>query len=406
MPAPPLFGARMDLKRLPRTLEWIPTESDWVPSALAASGLDEAAAHLRLVDQRELPHELTYVDCFTATQVCDAIADLTVRGAPALGVAGAFAVVLWAKNEWPVIEGRKLRNRDDDEEPQDEYGRSLKFLGALKKTVKQVASVRPTAVNLSWGAHQILDIASEHVRAQESVPQISKALEERALEIMREDELMSMRIGKNGARVLSELARKLGRPLRVETHCNAGSLATVYLGTATAVIYTAMEQGNIEKVWVDETRPVDQGARLTAWELGRAGVPYTLICDDMAASLMKQGQVDAVIVGADRICANGDVANKIGTYQLAVLAKYHDVPFYVAAPETTFDSSLATGDEIVIEQRDPKEVRCMPSGRNWLPVAPKDAPVYNPAFDVTPHELITDIISDREGKLSGAVPRI
>ena len=397
----------MDLEKLPRTLTWHGTETGWVPSALTATGFDDAAAHLRLIDQRRLPAELEYVDCFTSTQVRDAIADLTVRGAPALGVAGAFALVLWAKNEWPVIEERKARKRDEDAGPEDDVSRAFKFLGALKKEGDRVSDVRPTAVNLSWGVGQIVSLARRQVRAEASVEEITRSLERRAVQIMHEDEQMSQRIGENGARIFAELAERLGHPLRVETHCNAGSLATVYLGTATAVIYKACEQGNIERVWVDETRPVDQGARLTAWELGRAGVPYTLVCDDMAGSLMKDGKVDAVIVGADRICANGDVANKIGTYQLAVLARHHDVPFYVAAPETTFDDALENGDQIEIEQRAPEEVRCMPHGREWLPVAPIEAPVYNPAFDVTPHDLVTSIISDRASSgLSDVIPEV
>ena len=173
-------------------------------------------------------------------------------------------------------------------------------------------------------------------------------------------------------------------------------------GTALAVIYEAHAQGLIEKVWVDETRPVEQGARLTAWELEQAGVPYSLICDNMAGSLMKAKQVDAVIVGADRICKNGDFANKIGTYSLAVLARHHRIPFYVAAPKSTFDNSLARGSQIEIEQRDAKEVRCIPHGREWLPIAPQDCDAFNPAFDVTPARLVTAVFTEEPAPESKA----
>lgn len=378
----------MAIADLPRTLRWEKTKDGWLPSALTATGADDAAAHLSLVDQRKLPHSLEYVDCFTSTQVCDAIADLTVRGAPAIGVSAAYAMVLWAKNEWP------LKWNAESAETKARVSEERHFLKAFKARAKQVAAVRPTAVNLSWGVRQMVACAEHRVKDGVSLGEVVRDLEKRAKELERDDESCSLRIGTNGAQVLAELSRKLGRPLQVQTHCNAGSLATVRLGTATAVIYKAFEQGLVKNVWVDETRPVDQGARLTAWELGRAGVPYTLVCDDMAGALMKEGQVDAVIVGADRICANGDVANKIGTYQLAVLADYHDVPFFVAAPQSSFDRSLESGDEIVIEQRDPDEVRCMPHGREWLPVAPKGCKVYNPAFDVTPAALVTQVITD------------
>lgn len=378
----------MAIADLPRTLRWNKTKDGWLPSALTATGADDAAAHLSLIDQRKLPQCMEYVDCFTSTQVCDAIADLTVRGAPALGVSGAYAMVLWAKNEWP------LKWAAESAETKARVAEERHFLKAFEARAKRVAATRPTAVNLSWGVEQMVACANERVKDGVSLSEVVRALEKRAREIEVDDERRSLRIGENGALVLAQLARELGRPLQVQTHCNAGSLATVRLGTATAVIYKAFEQGNIKNVWVDETRPVDQGARLTAWEMGKAGVPYTLVCDDMAGTLMKGGQVDAVIVGADRICANGDAANKIGTYQLAVLAKYHNVPFFVAAPESTFDRSLASGDEIVIEERDPNEVRCMPQGREWLPVAPHGCKVYNPAFDVTPAELITQVITD------------
>lgn len=382
----------MSVEDLPRTIEWIPARANWVPSALTPTGFDDAAAHLRIVDQRRLPHELVFIDCFTSKQVIDAIADLTVRGAPALGVAGAFALVLWAKNEWPTIHEKKT----EDRKKLDPYGEDVgyKFLGALKKRAREVSETRPTAVNLSWGTKEIVTLVQDGLKQGTDLGLIVDELEARAILIARDEEESSKRIGVAGADVLEGLSISLGRPLRVQTHCNAGSLATVRLGTATAVIYEAHKRGLIESVWVDETRPVEQGARLTMWELQRAGVPCKLVCDNMAGTLMQEEKVDAIIVGADRICANGDVANKIGTYTLAVLAQYHKVPFYVAAPQTSFDKLLASGKKIKIEQRDAQEVRCMPSRREWLPVAPIDCDVYNPAFDVTPAELITKVITD------------
>lgn len=384
----------MTVKDLPKTMEWHEARENWIPSEFTATGFDDAAAHLSLIDQRRLPHEFVYVDCFTSTQVCEAIADLAVRGAPALGISGAFACVLWAENEWPLVVAKKGRGGSAGEG--DENALRAKFLGALKRRANEIAKTRPTAVNLSWGTRQIVACAQSLARKGVELADIVEQLEVRAVEIMEEDEETCRKIGLNGAKVFGELAEKLNRPICVETHCNAGSLATARWGTATAAIYAAFEQGNIEHVYVDETRPVDQGARLTAWEMGKAGVPYTLVCDDMAGEIMKEGKVDAVIVGADRIARNHDTANKIGTYQLAVLAKYHEIPFFVAAPHTTFDETIATGDQIKIEQRDPQEVRCAPSKQGWVPIAPQDCEVYNPAFDVTPGELIAKIITEDE----------
>ena len=360
----------MPLADIPRTLEWTPATAS-------------AQSSLRLIDQRELPHELVYVDCFNSTQVCECIEDLAVRGAPAIGVAGAFAVVLWAENEWMRKNGAIAV----------EVGGREAFLSEMDARAAEIAAVRPTAVNLSWGVAQMTELA--HAADREATPaDIAAQLRTRACELAEEDVATCAAIAKNGADALEELHKRLGRPLRIETHCNAGSLATVHGGTALGVIYEAHARGLIERVWVDETRPVEQGARLTAWELGQAGVPFALVCDNMAGALMQAGEVDAVVVGADRICANGDFANKIGTYALAVLAHHHDVPFYVAAPKSSFDEKLVCGAQIEIEQRDPKEVRCMPSGRDWLPVAPADAEVFNPAFDVTGHELVTAVFTE------------
>ena len=329
---------------------------------------------LYILDQRKLPHEVAYLECTQSDQVCDAITELAVRGAPAIGDAGAYAVALWCLNERPT---------DAD------------FVAAFNARCKEIAAVRPTAVNLSWAVKQCRENALELLDHGKTPSQVADAMLVLAHGMLEADRADCKRIGEVGAAEFHQLALELGRPLRVETHCNAGSLACAFYGTALSVIYHAHAAGDIEMVWVDETRPVDQGARLTAWELMQAGVPCTLICDNMAGSLMAAERVDVVVVGADRICANGDFANKIGTYPLAVLASCHNVPFYTAAPRSTFDMSLATGEQIVIEQRNPMEVRCAPiAGGAWQPIAPVDVPVYNPAFDVTPHELLAGIFTE------------
>lgn len=379
----------MSAEEIPESLHWQPALDGWVPSALTTANLDDAAARLIVLDQRMLPHSIEYIDCFTSKQVCDCIADLAVRGAPAIGMAGAYATVLWAKNEWPVIREAKRQAN-----PKSAVDSVTVFARKLAQRGKEIAAVRPTAVNLAWAVDQLVDYAKKAALQGASADKIVAGLEERAIKLAENDIEACKKIGESGAEILSRLALEIGRPLRVETHCNAGALGTAKWGTATSIIYHAFEAGDIEKVWVDETRPVEQGARLTTWELGRAGVPYTLICDNMAGSIMRAGLVDVVIVGADRICANGDVANKIGTYSLAVLANHHGIPFYVAAPQSTFDCNLASGDEIVIEERADREVRGMPYGQQWLPIAPAISEVYNPAFDVTPRELITEIITE------------
>ena len=360
------------LESLPRTLQWVEVSA-------------EGPERLRLLDQCLLPHEVAYVDCTTSQQVCDCIARLAVRGAPAIGDAGAFALAIWARNEW-------RRDAQHAHLPADNLDL---FLHALEARAAEISAVRPTAVNLSWAVSECMIAARAAAFETPTIEGIGDAILACAQRIYTEDEASCKRIGEAGAAEFAKLAESLGRPLKVETHCNAGSLACAFYGTALSAIYHAHATGDIEMVWVDETRPVGQGARLTAWELGQAGVPYTLICDNMAGSLMRAGEVDAVVVGADRICANGDFANKIGTYPLAVLAKHHGVPFYVAAPQSTFDNSLASGDQIVIEQRDPREVRCAPAAAGmWQPIAAENAPVYNPAFDVTPHELVTAFFTD------------
>ena len=379
----------MSARDIPQSLRWQPALDGWVPSALTTANLDDAAARLIILDQRMLPRSIEYIDCFSSRQVCDCIANLAVRGAPAIGMAGAFATVLWAKNEWPVIREAKRQAN-----PKSDVDSATVFANRLGLRAKEIAATRPTAVNLAWAVNQLVAHAKKAAVQGASVERITDEIESKAIKIMTDDIRACKEIGERGAGIFERLASEKERPLRVETHCNAGALGTVEWGTATSAIYHAFEAGNIEKVWVDETRPVEQGARLTTWELDQAGVPNTLVCDNMAGSIMRAGLVDAVIVGADRICANGDVANKIGTYPLAVLARYHNIPFYVAAPQSSFDRELSCGDEIVIEERDPEEVRGMPYGHRWLAIAHSTTEVFNPAFDVTPNELIDAIITE------------
>ena len=307
--------------------EPIPPTIEWLGGAV------------RLVDQRRLPEELVLLECRTVDELCEAISTLAIRGAPALGAAGAMGVALAS------VTG----------EPLDDAAARLK-------------ATRPTAVNLAWGIDRAMaaaDPVAESVR------------------IAEEDVARNRRIGANGAPLLP-------RGARVLTHCNTGSLACVGYGTALGVIRAAHEQAREPSVWVDETRPVLQGARLTAWELERLAIPYTLVADVMAGALMGSGEVDTVIVGADRIAANGDVANKVGTYSLAVLAQHHGLPFYVAAPVSTVDPDTPSGAEIPVERRAAEEVAEL-AGRR---IAPAGAPVENRAFDITPASLVTAWITD------------
>ncbi len=312
---------------------------------------------LELLDQRLLPHKQEWVRCVTPQEVAKAIKEMVVRGAPAIGIAAAFgmAIALNERENWSKEEAFE----------------------ALRTAKVSLASSRPTAVNLFWALDRIMAVAekSEDVKA---------AVTEEAFKIWEEDKRQNLAIGENGARLL-----KIGS--RILTHCNAGALATGGYGTALGVIRWGFSQGRVSKVWVDETRPLLQGARLTAWELAGESIPHTLITDNMAGWLMQKGEVDAVVVGADRITKRGFVANKIGTYSLAVLAHHHGIPFYVAAPTSTIDWKIEDGEEIPIEEREEKEVSsCM--GRA---TAPKATPTYNPAFDVTPPELITAIITEK-----------
>jgi methylthioribose-1-phosphate isomerase len=314
---------------IPRTIEW-------------------ADGHVRLIDQRRLPGELVMVDATTVDELCEFITSLAIRGAPALGAAGAMGVALAATR-----------------------GESIDEAAAA------LIATRPTAINLAWGV----------ARARAADDPVAEAMR-----VADEDVEINRAIGRNGAALVADNARVL-------THCNAGGLACVGYGTAVGVIRAAAEAGRDLHVWVDETRPVRQGARLTAWELQRLGIDCTVITDGLAASLMRGGEVDLVVVGADRIAANGDVANKVGTYALAVAAHHHGVPFYVAAPQSTFDANTPSGEAIPIERRDPAELAPVPDG----------VAVDNRAFDVTPAELVTAYITEHgihpatnSGSLSGS----
>jgi methylthioribose-1-phosphate isomerase len=306
--------------------------------------------YLELLDQTRLPSETVYLQCRTAEDVCQAIKRLSVRGAPAIGVAAAYGACVG------VNEGRDLNDVCD-----------------------YLATSRPTAVNLFWALERMR-------RATGTRPTRERLLAE-ARAIHDEDREQCTALGRHGADLLARLPEGAG----ILTHCNAGALATGGDGTALAVIFELARRGKRPHVWADETRPLLQGARLTMWELMQRGVEATLICDSMAAQVMREGRIQAVITGADRVAANGDAANKIGTFSVATLARVFNIPFYIAAPLTTFDLSIASGTEIPIEQRAADEITCG-FGKQ---TAPDGAQVYNPAFDVTPAELITAIITDR-----------
>ncbi|MBM7867053.1 S-methyl-5-thioribose-1-phosphate isomerase [Heliobacterium gestii] len=318
--------------------------------------------HLLLLDQTKLPLVEEYIECWDHIILCDAIKKLKVRGAPAIGAAAAFGVALAALNY-------------TGEDPGE-------FEAEVKQAIIDLGKTRPTAVNLFWALRRMAAVLAD-IRTY-SVKQQQERLLAEAKAIFDEDRAMNEQMGQYGLELIPESAGIL-------THCNAGALATAGYGTALGVIRAAHHAGKEISVFADETRPLLQGARLTAWELMQDGISVTLITDSMAAYVMKQKLVDLVIVGADRITANGDVANKIGTYGVALAAKAHGIPFYVAAPASTFDLSLATGQEIPIEERDAEEVRRV--GESIT--APPGVPVYNPAFDVTPAELVTAFITDR-----------
>jgi methylthioribose-1-phosphate isomerase len=317
---------------------------------------------LRLLDQTKLPNRTEFIDCSDYRRVAEAIRRLEVRGAPAIGAAAAFGIVLGAR---------------------ETAGSSGDFWQDLLVIADEIRQTRPTAVNLFWAIDRMLAVASRY-KVNDSPLEIVQGLEQEAIAISAEDEVCNRCVSEHGATLFQ-------KETAVLTHCNAGVLATVAFGTALGVIRQAWEEGHISRVYADETRPLLQGARLTAWELQQAGIPVTLITDSMAGWVMKKQLVQAVIVGADRITLAGDVANKIGTYSVAVLAKEHNIPFYVAAPLSTFDFSIHSGDDIRIEERDSKEVTTCGGHQ----VAPVGVDVFNPAFDVTPHSLITAIITER-----------
>ena len=342
---------------MPQPVEWTPDDS------------------LRLVDQTLLPLQLKYIHPQSVDELAEAMRSLKVRGAPAIGVAAAYGLCLTANSS-----GAETRSE---------------LLAGLEAAAHTLRETRPTAVNLPWALATVLE-AAKH--PGDDIAVIKRVVNDTAQRIDAENREANLRMGKHGAALLSTEYRKrnaqhsvLGtRYFNVLTHCNTGPLAAGGIGTALGIIYTMHKQGKPVHVWVDETRPVLQGARLTTWELGQWGIPHTLIADNMAASLMRAGRVDAVLVGADRIAANGDVANKIGTYGLATLAHAHNIPFYVAAPTSTIDPNIPDGEHIKIEERNPDELTHHGGKR----VAPEGTAAYNPAFDVTPPALIKGIITE------------
>jgi methylthioribose-1-phosphate isomerase len=317
-----------------------------------------------MIDQRKLPTTEVYVRCKTAPEVARAIKTMVIRGAPAIGVAAAMGIALGVRNSKATG--------------------TQKLAADCFKICELMAATRPTAVNLFWAIERMKRAFATGAEAGESVDQIRDRLDREAQAIHDEDVASCRALGAFGAEVVPADARIL-------THCNAGALATAGYGTALGVIRGAVEAGKQVAVFADETRPFLQGARLTAWELMRDGIPTTIITDNMAGALMQQGRVNFVVVGADRIAANGDTANKIGTYTVAVLAREHHIPFYVAAPLSTIDLKTSDGSKIPIEERQAKEV----THAGGTQVAPDGASVWNPAFDVTPHVLIAGIITER-----------
>ena len=319
--------------------------------------------HVRLIDQTRLPTVLDWVEIRCSEEMAIAIETMIVRGAPAIGVAAAYGVYLGARDI--------------------ETGDRAEFLTQLEKVAERLRATRPTAVNLFWAIDRMIKVA---YHTEGSVDTIRTVLLETARTINADDIRTCQQIGDHGLSILPSTPTKL----RILTHCNAGALATAGYGTALGVVRSAWTAERLERVYADETRPRLQGAKLTAWECVQEGIPVTVITDNMAAHCMKLGMIDLVVVGADRIAANGDAANKIGTYSLSLVAKAHNIPFYVAAPLSTIDFAIADGSQIPIEERNPSEVYQI--GDTTL--CPAGAEFYNPAFDVTPAELITAIITE------------
>jgi methylthioribose-1-phosphate isomerase len=330
----------------PRSIEWV----------------GDADGFVRIIDQTLLPTELAYRECRSVEDVWEAIRSLRIRGAPAIGIAAAMGLALAMRR----------------------HGTKETYLARLREQSAYLRTSRPTAVNLFWAVDRMERCLEPAGLSRAAPAEWNARLLAEALAIQAEDARTCRAIGQAGAQLIANGGGVL-------THCNTGGLATAEYGTALGVMFTAKDQGRRFRVFVDETRPLLQGARLTTWELQQHGIDVTLICDNMAAQVMKEGKVQVVIVGADRIAANGDTANKIGTYGVAVLAKAHGIPFYVAAPVSTFDLSLANGDGIPIEQRLALEV----THGFGKQTAPEGVSVYNPAFDVTPHDLIAGLITER-----------
>ena len=315
---------------------------------------------VKILDQRRLPDEVRYLECREASEVAEAIRKMAIRGAPAIGVAAAMGIALAAK---------KIKT----ERPET-------FRKKVEEVCRHMAETRPTAVNLFWAVNRMKSAMDDVSHCRD----MKVRLEAEALRIFEDDLEVNRKIGENGKALIRDGDGVL-------THCNAGGLATAGLGTALGVIYAAWAEGKRFQVYVDETRPLLQGSRLTAWELARQKIPATLLTDSMAGWMMKKGRISLVIVGADRIARNGDTANKIGTYGVAVLSKWHDLPFYVAAPTSTIDLTLASGTKIPIEERAPEEVTHF----RGIRVTTKEIRAFNPAFDVTPHSLIRGIITEK-----------
>jgi len=328
----------------------------------AVMSIEWRGDHVRILDQTFLPSRTVYSDIREVGRMWEAIKKLRVRGAPAIGIAAAYGLYLG------------VRDLSENSYPSFEI--------EVRRISEYLNSARPTAVNLSWALQRIQHTI--HAHREESIASIKDRVLKTAQTIHDEDKRMCKSIGLNGVELIPQKARIL-------THCNTGGLATGQYGTALSVIYHAHVAKKNIHVWVDETRPLLQGSRLTAWELMRAEIPMKLVTDSMAGHLMQTGKVDLVIVGTDRVAANGDMANKIGTYSLAVLAKYHDIPFYVATPASTIDLNIGSGAEIPIEERDSKEITSIGNAE----IAPARVEVYNPAFDVTPASLITAYVTER-----------
>jgi methylthioribose-1-phosphate isomerase len=361
------------------------------PTLRWVGGVD---GHLVLLDQTRLPREVVEIECRTVEDVWHAIKRLAVRGAPAIGVAAAYGVCLSHKSSGPLPPAGRVKEGGVQRVPASPplpspplkgEGAGSFNTGAVSACCDYLATSRPTAVNLFWALDRMRRVASGHMDA--TAKTLAEQLLAEARAIHAEDVELCAAMARHGADLLNDLPPGSG----ILTHCNTGPLCATGVGTALGVVFELHRRGKRPHVWVDETRPLLQGARLTAWECMQRGVPCTLICDSMAAQVMREGRVAAVIVGADRVAADGAVANKIGTYSVAVVAAAHNIPLYVAAPASSFDLSLSGGELIPIEQRASEEVTHFGSSH----VAPDNVAVYNPAFDVTPPRLIRGLITDR-----------